>query len=134
MFTAKLAKEVTVRVHKSPKVLSNITKLLADKGFDLSAATIWSEGEELVMRFVCDEHVRAIDTLREKELSPEEREVLVVEVPHKPGMLRRISEVLSNEGVGFDHLYATAGEKERKSLVVVATSNDERAMLALRVS
>ncbi len=132
VITAKLGKEVVVRVRKNPNTLAHITKLLADKGFDLSAATAWVEGGDTIIRFVTADHVRAVDALRERELVPIEREVIEIEVPHRPGMLRRITEILALEGVELDHFYATAGESDRKCVVVLATRNNERALLALR--
>ncbi len=134
MITAKLGNEVVVRVRKNPKTIANVTKLLSDKGFDLTAATAWVEGGDAIIRFITEEHLRAMDVLRERELVPTEREVVEVEIPHRPGMLRRIAEILAEEGVELDHFYATAGERERKSVVIISTSNNERALLALRAA
>lgn len=134
MIAAKLAKEVVVRVRKNPGTIANLTKLIAEKGLDLAAATAWVENGEAVVRFITDDNLRAMDALREREFHPEEREVIEVTVPHKPGMLRRVTEILAAEGVELDHLYATAGERDRKSLIVLSTRNNDRALVALRAA
>lgn len=134
MLSAKLGKEVVVRVRKNPNTVANVTKLLSDKGLDLLAAVTWVDEGEAVMRFITDDNLRAMDTLRERELQPSEQEIVEVEVPHKPGMLRRITEILAAEGVELEHLYATAGERERKCTVVLSTRNNERAVVALRAA
>ena len=132
MMTVRLAKEVEVRVRRNPATIANVTKVLADKGLDLLAVQACVEGGEAILRFVTDDNLRAVDALRERELSPVEREVVAVEVPHKPGMVRRIAEVLSAERIELDHLYATAGDVERTSLVVLATTNNDHALVSLR--
>ena len=132
MLNARLGKEVVVRVRKNPNTIANVIKLFSDKGLDLLAASTWVENGEAVMRFITDDNLRAVDALRERELTPTEQEVIEVDVPHKPGMLRRITEILAAEGVELDHLYATAGERERMCTVVLSTRSNEHALMALR--
>ena len=68
------------------------------------------------------------DYLRAKGYAPREESVILMELPHKPGMLKRVTEVLSGESIDIHHLYATALERHEKTLLVFHTSNDEHAL------
>jgi len=55
-----------------------------------------------------------------------------MDLPHKPGMLRRVAEALAKEDIDIHHLYATALEEQEKSLLVFHTSNDHHALTTLK--
>lgn len=60
--------------------------------------------------------------------------MLLTEAPHKPGMLRRMTETLAQGDIDIHHLYATATMTQERSLVVFATTNNDRAMVLLNAS
>jgi len=130
MLTARIAKEIVVRVPNRIGTLAQISKLVADKGFDLSAVCAFVEGKDAVIRLITEDNLRVSDALVENGFSLAEKEVVVVEVPHRPGMLRRVTEDMARADVDLVHMYATAvGDR---SLLVFSSSNNERALVALR--
>jgi len=130
MMTVRLAKEIVVRVPNHIGVLAQISKLIADKGYNLEALSGSREGMAAVIRMVTEDNLRVSDALREKGFYPVEEDVIAVELPHKPGMLRRVAEDLARADVDIEHMYATAvGDR---SLIVFSSSNNERALVALR--
>jgi hypothetical protein len=60
-----------------------------------------------------------------------EEQVILLELPHKPGMLKKMTGRLGEEGIEIRHLYATASEKDAHCLIVLRTTNDARAIVAL---
>ena len=78
-----------------------------------------------------DDSVRVMDALRARRYEMREGDVLVTEAPHKPGMLRRVTEKLAHVDIDIYHLYATATAAQQQSLVVFGTSNNDRAMVLL---
>jgi hypothetical protein len=75
-----------------------------------------------------------MDALTELGYSPREEDVILLEVPHKPGMLRRITEVLAREEVDVHYIYATALDQYNYCLLVLHTDNDEHALPKLNKS
>jgi hypothetical protein len=82
-----------------------------------------------VIRLVTEEAVRVMDALRQRGYEPRQVDVLVTDAAHKPGMLHRITSSLAQGGIDIHHLYATAGAGQDESMVVYATSNNDRAMV-----
>ena len=131
MHKAKIAKELVVRVRNEIGVLANLTKLIADKGINILAVNSWVEGGDAVLRLVTDDNLRALDALRAKSYNPREQDVVAVEIPHKPGLLRHVAENLATAGIDLHHLYASATGSQDQCLVIFASANNDRAVVLL---
>lgn len=134
MLTARSGKEVVLRMPNAIGTLNIVARTLADKGINLLAVTSWVEGEQVVVRLLTDDTARAIDALRAQKRDVREVDVIVMEVPHKPGMLRRITEQLVDDEIDIHHLYATAPAAQDRCLVVFATANNDRAIVRLNAA
>lgn len=75
-----------------------------------------------------DDNLRARELLADKGHASEEQDAIVLELAHKPGMLKHIADVLAYEKIDVRHIYATALEESEKCLLVLHTSNDEHAL------
>jgi hypothetical protein len=51
-----------------------------------------------------------------------------MDLAHKPGILKHVTETLAEENIDIRHVYATALEQHEKCLLVLHTSDDERAL------
>lgn len=131
MLRASLAKEIVIRTLNDIGVVAEITKALADRGIGIRAASAWVEGEYGIIHLVTDDDRRAFESIP-VEFEPREQNVLVIEVAHKPGMLKSVAERLKIQGIDIHHLYATALQDHERCLIVLHTSHDDRARLALQ--
>jgi hypothetical protein len=131
MLKTRQAKEVLLRMPNEIGALDRMAKTVADKGVNLLAISAWVEGAHAVIRLVTEDNTRVLDLLRSHEYEAREADVLVAEVPHKPGMLHRICERLSLGGIDIHHLYATASIAQEQTVVVFATAHNDRAMVLL---
>ncbi len=129
MTKAKLGKEVVIRMGNEIGVLAQIAKLIAEKGINILAISAWTEGSTGIIHVVTDDNLRASDALRAQRFNPREQEVVLLQAPHKPGLLRKITERLAGEGLELHHLYAAALDEAGSVLVVFACSNNERALM-----
>jgi hypothetical protein len=134
MLKARPAKELMLRMPNAIGTVNMIAKALADKGVNLLAVSAWVEADQVVVRLLTDDTSRASDTLRAHDLAVREVEVVVMEVPHKPGMLRRITDQLVADEIDIHHLYATSASDQDRCLVVFATANNDRAIVKLNAA
>jgi hypothetical protein len=72
-----------------------------------------------------------LDALRARNYDARAADVLVTEVPHKPGMLHRVTQKLAQGDIDIHHLYATAALTQDQCLLVFARANNDRAMVLL---
>jgi hypothetical protein len=131
MLKTRPAKEVTVRIQNEIGALDRPAQTIADKGANILAVSAWVDGAQGVIHVVTDDSVRVLDALRARNYDARAADVLVTEVPHKPGMLHRVTQKLAHGDIDIHHLYATATIAQDHCLLVFATANNDRAMVLL---
>lgn len=128
---ANKGKEITVRVRNDIGVLSQLCRLIADKGINILAVCAWVEAADAVIRMVTSDNLRVMDALREKHYNPHESAMVLLQTDHKPGVLRHITEKLAQRGLDLHHLYATAPDVDGEVLVVLGSTNNDQAVVLL---
>jgi hypothetical protein len=112
-------------------MLGEITTALGEKKVNLRAVNAWVEGDEGVIRMVVDKHAVAKKVLAQMGWTPEERDVIELELADKPGALAAAATKLGNAGVNITHVFVgTAGA--RKATVFLGVSDPAAATKALR--
>ena len=125
------AKELKFKVPDRPGMLGEITTALGEKKVNLRAVNAWVEGDEGVIRMVVDKHAVAKKLLAQMGWTPEERDVIELELADKPGALAAAATKLGNAGVNITHVFVgTAGA--RKATVFLGVSDPAAAAKALR--
>src|SRR3990172_4325869 len=131
MLKARPAKEVVVRMPNAIGALDAIARTVADRGIDIFAVSSWVEGAQAVVRLVTEDSVRLLDALKAQRYEAREADVIVTDVPHKPGMLHRLTETLAEDEIDLQHLYATATAAQDRRPVGFTAANNDRAMVLL---
>lgn len=131
MFEARQGKEIVLRMKSRVGLLFEVSKLLAEKGVSILAVCGIVTGEECTIRLVTDDLLRTGETLTAKGYAFEEENAILMELPHKPGMLKHISEALTREDIDIYHVYATVLHRGDRCLVVLHTADDEHAIPTL---
>lgn len=133
MLKTRPAKEVLVRMPNAIGALDKMAKTIAETGVNLLAVSAWVEHDEAIIRLLTDDDVRLLDTLRAHKYPARETDVLTTELPHRPGMLHRITDRLAQSEIDIHHLYTAPGPTGR-CLVVFQTANNDRAMVLLNAT
>ncbi len=131
MLKARQGKEIVLRVPDKIGALAAFSKIVAERGVNILAMSAWVEGAEAVIRLVTDDTLRTVDVLRENGYEPEERSVVLVDAAHKPGILRNLTDTLAEENIDLSHLFASATLDQDISLVVLNSSDNDRAIVLL---
>lgn len=132
MISAKHCKEVSVRVYNDIGILSQLTRIVAEKGVNIRAAAAWVEdGNKGIVRLVTDDNLRAVDALRAHDYAPEEVDSVEVLMEHSPGMLSRVCATIGSGELNIRYLYASAPVSDETCLLVLSTDDNERALVLL---
>lgn len=132
MRPATIGKELVVRTENRVGLLADIARLLSNQGINILATAVFVLGEEAELHLVVDAHHYALESLREAEFPTEEREVVLVELPNRPGFLRRITEALTRHDLDIRYLYASTAVDTPHTLVVFSCTHNGKAVLLLR--
>lgn len=131
MLKAKQGKEIKVRTPNEIGVLVTMSKLISDKGINILAMNAWVEDSETVLRLITEDNLRTNDVLKQQGYDAQEQGIILIEAPHKAGILRYVTETLAKEGIALTHLYASATIEQDVCLIVVDSSDNERAFVLL---
>ncbi len=132
MAEANIGRELVILTQDRVGLLAEISQLLASQTINILAVCVRVVGAEAEIRLVTDAPTYALDALRKAEYSAEEREVVLVELPHRPGLLRRITDALARQDLPIHDLYATVTSDSDQSLVVLSCSHNGKAVQLLR--
>ena len=131
MLNVAQGKEIILHVKNDMDVLGEMVRFVAERGVNVLAVRSDVEQDICTLRLITDDNLRTCDILQEHAYSPVEESVVVLDAPHKPGMLKKLCSRLGEEGIDILSLYATASDKDSHCLMVLRTTNDARAIVAL---
>ena len=131
MLNVSQGKEIVLHVKNDMGVLGEIARMVSERGVSIEAVSGSVEADICTLRLITDDNLRTCDLLQEHAYSPVEEPVVLLEVPHKPGMLRKLTMRLGEESIDIRSLYASASTRDAYCLMVLRTTNDARALVAL---
>ena len=131
--SAKLAKEIAVTVVNKIGVLADISKIVADRGVNITAVAGYSVDNNATIMLVPDDALRAVDALKkEGYTSIKEREVVVVVLENKPGALKVLTAKLAENDIDIKQVYGTTCSDGCPATIVLSTSNNDKALVAFK--
>jgi hypothetical protein len=101
-----MAVDLVIDIENTPGALAEIAAAISDAGVNIAAATCMGSGERaelhiLVPHAEAAKHVLAISGV----LVTREREVVVVDVKDRPGVLADLTRTIARAGVDLDLVY-----------------------------
>ncbi len=132
MREATIARELVVHAENRVGILANIARLLSDQGINILGVAVIVQENQAELHLMVDAPNYALTALRKADWTVEEREVVVLELPHRPGFLRRITEALARQNLDIQYLYASAPTGAQASLVVLSCTHNGKAVQLLR--
>jgi hypothetical protein len=121
------AKQLTISHENRPGMVAEIAKVLGDAKVNILSCLTTTSGTEGVTQVVVDKVNKAEKALANAGLSFTEADVLSVELPNTPGALEKFARKLAEKNINITMGYATGGEGSRKTTVVLAVSDLDKA-------
>lgn len=119
--------ELTLRLKNTPGALARLCQALADEKVNVLAMNLESSG---VLHLVAENPVHAAGLLRSRDYALEERDVLYIQLPNRPGAIGSATRMLSSAGVNIDYAFASAITEHQMAALVVAVDDAQRASTA----
>jgi len=134
----QLVTQFSVFMVNKPGVLAQAAQQLAQSKINVLAMTVMDSSEHGVLRLVAAETDKTRIALRKLNLPTTETEVLMVEMPNRPGALADVCMRFAHAHVNISYAYCTTGgaggraraifkvADTRKGLKVLATPEPKR--------
>lgn len=119
--------ELFVVVEDRPGALGDLLGHLSKEKINIEAIGLFQD----VAKLSVSDADRAVKLLTKHRYQVERRDVLRVELDHKPGEFAFIASRLGSAGINIEYCYATVAKGERKASVIIDVKDIDRAMALL---
>jgi hypothetical protein len=127
----ELAVQLAVFLSNKPGALARVCDALAAAEINIHALTISDTVDHSVVRMVVSDPTKALMLLGEAGVLAVENDVLMIESDNEPGTLARIADKLASISVNIEYAYLATSPKSNKGLMILRSSDGEKAQRAL---
>jgi hypothetical protein len=107
-----MATDLLIEVENQPGALAKVAAAISDAGVNISAATCTRPGETAAMHILVKHAEAAKHALATSGVTvTSEREVVVVEVEDRPGVLADMARKVAESGINLDLLYVATNNR-----------------------
>jgi hypothetical protein len=117
-----IIKQLSVFLENRTGRLTELTGALAEHDINISAFSIADTADYGILRMIVDRPELAETILREKGFAVKITEVVCMIIPHRPGGLHKALQIISDNNVAIDYMYAFASGECQATVVIRADS------------
>ena len=125
------ASQISVFLENKSGRLAEVTRALADEEINIRALCIAETIDYGVLRLIVSDPVKAKQALGERGFTVTETDVLVLEIPDRPGGLATAIERLAAKGINIEYIYAFVTKSGENANVVFRLEHIEQASKVL---
>ena len=125
-----IANQVSVFLENKSGRLNEVSQILGEAGINISAFSIADSSDFGVLRMIVPDPDKAVTILREHLFSVQITPVIIITSPNKPGSLSHLLNILSEEGIFIEYIYAFS-MNENSAVIVIRPSDINRCLRAL---
>jgi hypothetical protein len=130
MAKARKVKEIRLFMLDKIGLLSEVTTAIAKAKVNINTICAYAMENHAFFMLTTSSHAKAKKALAPLGFGIEEKDVIQVEVPNKPGELQKVAEKIASAGIDIEYMYATTGGG--KATCVFKTADDQKAMKVIR--
>ena len=114
--------------------LKDVCALLGQNSINIRALTVAETETFGVLRIVVDDTDKAMEALKTGSYTANITQVVVVEIDDQPGGLAKVLDVLDENSINIEYLYAFVEKKVDKAMVVFRFEAPEKAIETLKAN
>ena len=120
-------KQVSVFLENNSGRLHKALYTLKSYNIDIRALSIADTSEFGILRMIVSNPDKAKDALEKEQFAVSLAEVLAIEVEDQPGGLEAALDLINEENINVEYIYAFVEKKTQKALVVLRTENNDKS-------
>ena len=107
-----MAVDLVIDIENTPGALADVAAAISDAGVNIAAATCLGPGERAELHILVPHAEAARHALSTSHLAvTREREVVVVDVKDRPGVLADLTRMIARAGVDLDLVYVATRDR-----------------------
>jgi len=129
MANARRAREISFTMPNKVGLLSEVTTTIAKVKVNITAICAYGMENNAFFMLTTSSNAKAKKALANLGVGMEEKDVVEVEMPNKPGELQKVAKKIADAGIDIQYVYATAGGG--KTTCVFKSADDQKAIKAI---
>lgn len=125
-------KQVSIFLENKQGRLWKSLNILKKEDIDIRALSIADTSDFGILRMIVSDPAKAKKALEDEKFAVSLAEVLAIEVDDQPGGLEAALDLLNNNNINVEYIYAFVEKKTSKALVVLRTDNNDDALELLK--
>lgn len=126
-----MVKQISVFVENRKGRLASVTEMLGQEGVDLIALSIADTTDFGIIRCIVSDPEKTLQLIKSNGYSARLTDVLVAEVPDKPGGLAGVLKTLDEAGLSVEYLYSFVRTHGKNALILLRVEDVEAAAKVL---
>jgi len=131
MAKTRKAKEINLILSNKIGTLARISDVLTAAGVNIDAISARGDKRRAYFHILVDRHMKAKNALAKAKYDVTDTDVILLEMPNKPGRMQKVAGELADNGVDILYTYGSAGSG-RSAFCVLKTDNDKKALKLIR--
>lgn len=125
------ARQISVFVDNKPNQLTNVMNILKENRINTRALSLADTKDFGILRIIVNDTDLACKKLKEASYAVTVTEVTAISIPDSPGQLSRVLNILGEENVNVEYLYAFLGTSDKAVSFVIRVDDNSHAAEAL---
>jgi len=130
MAKARKVKEIRLSMPNRVGLLSEVTTAVAKAKVNINAVCAYAMENNAFFNLITNSNAKAKKALAPLGFGIEEKDVIQMELPNKPGELQKVAKKIADAGIDIEFIYATTAGG--KATCVFKTADDQKAMKVIR--
>ena len=131
ILSLEITTQLAVFLENRPGALARVCEALAKAGINIHALTVSDTIDHSVVRMIVSDPTKALMLLGERGVLAFENDVLCIDAANEMGVLGKIADALSRAEVNIEYAYFATTGTSPKGIIVLRTSDLEKARRAL---
>lgn len=125
------ARQISVFVDNKPNQLTNVMNILKENRINTRALSLADTKDFGILRIIVNDTDLACKKLKEASYAVTVTEVTAISIPDSTGQLSRVLNILGEENVNVEYLYAFLGTSDNAVSFVIRVDDNAHAAEAL---
>lgn len=124
-------KQISIFVENKPGRLLAVTNILKEHGIDIRALSIADTRDFGILRLIVNDPHAACEALKAADCTVTLTDVIAIGVSDRPGGLAEVMNILYNNSISVEYMYAFISKTVDTAFVIVRVDNNEKSIKVL---
>ena len=120
--------QISIFLENKAGRLAEVTGILGKAGINIRALALADTSDFGILRLIVNDHEKAKQVLKEHGFTVGRTEVVAVEVEDRPGGLNNILQILFENGINVEYMYAFVQQSGQNAVIIFRFDDIDNAV------